>query len=137
MFIPRLLFLATLIAGSVVSGKAQSSQVQARDSAQPQLDSAIVSPEFHLQIADRSQYAPDGIRINQSPLQFYLDRQSQSLASPEPQHGDTSCLFMRTYRVKRDEPRSDSTRFAGYSECQPAHRYQSRDAAIFLEITPR
>ena len=38
---------------------------------------------------------------------------------------DTVCLKMRTYKVARDGPRSDSTHPAGYTTCQPAGRFQT------------
>jgi hypothetical protein len=142
MFISRLLCVAALISISVMPAKAQSSPAKVSepakvyDSAQPQPVGPMALPEFLEQIADPPQNAPGGIPINPSQQQFHLD-QSQSLAPPEPEHGDASCFSMRTYRVKRDQPQSDATRFAGYSECQPAHRYQTQDAGIFLEIVPR
>jgi|SRR5271169_3460729 len=48
-----------------------------------------------------------------------------SKASPG---GDTSCAFMRTYRVKRDHPGSDVTRPAGYTTCVPSNRFEVKSA---------
>lgn len=50
---------------------------------------------------------------------------------------DTSCFSMRTYRVTRDDPQSDATRLSGYSTCQIAGQYQTKDAVILLETVPR
>jgi hypothetical protein len=47
------------------------------------------------------------------------------------------CLTLRTYRVARESPDSDSTRPAGYSTCQPATRFQFRTAVDTREIAPR
>jgi hypothetical protein len=41
---------------------------------------------------------------------------------------DTSCAFMRTYRVKRDHPGSDMTRPAGYTACVPFKRFEVKSA---------
>jgi hypothetical protein len=35
---------------------------------------------------------------------------------------------MRTYKVRRDDPQSDSTHAVGYSTCQPAARFHVRTA---------
>jgi len=36
---------------------------------------------------------------------------------------DTLCYAIRSYKVARDDPQSDSTHPAGYSTCQPATRF--------------
>jgi hypothetical protein len=38
------------------------------------------------------------------------------------------CAYMRTYRVKRDHPGSDTTRLAGYTTCVPSKRFEMRSA---------
>jgi hypothetical protein len=38
---------------------------------------------------------------------------------------DSVCLKMRTYKVARDGPRTDSTHAAGYSTCTAAARFQT------------
>lgn len=38
------------------------------------------------------------------------------------------CYSIRGYHVTRDDPASDSTRPAGYSTCQPAARFDVKDA---------
>jgi len=50
---------------------------------------------------------------------------------------DRTCYSIRSYRVTRDHPESDSTRPAGYSTCQPASRFQVRETGDSLEIVPR
>jgi hypothetical protein len=50
---------------------------------------------------------------------------------------DEACYTIRSYRVTRDDPRSDSTRLAGYSTCQHAARFQVRQAVDSLEVVPR
>jgi hypothetical protein len=47
------------------------------------------------------------------------------ILGPDAQsHDDTLCYAMRSYKVARDRPQSDSTHAAGYSTCQPAARFQ-------------
>ena len=43
---------------------------------------------------------------------------------------DSVCLKMRTYKVARDGPRTDSTHAAGYSTCTAAARFQSHSAVF-------
>lgn len=50
---------------------------------------------------------------------------------------DATCYSIRAYRVTRDDPYSDSTRPAGYSTCQPATRFQVKEADDRQEIAPR
>ena len=38
---------------------------------------------------------------------------------------DTLCFSMRSYKVARDNPHSDSTHAVGYSTCQPAARFRT------------
>jgi hypothetical protein len=44
------------------------------------------------------------------------------------QPDDALCLTMRTYRVARDDPHSDSTHAVGYTTCQPARRFHVHTA---------
>jgi hypothetical protein len=37
---------------------------------------------------------------------------------------DVTCLSIRSYRVVRDDPHSDSTHFDGYTTCVPAARFR-------------
>jgi hypothetical protein len=50
---------------------------------------------------------------------------------------DTACLYMRTYRVKRENPESDATTPAGYSTCQPVSRFHVRSAVDESQAAPR
>ena len=57
--------------------------------------------------------------------------------APDPRPNDRTCYSIRSYRVTRDHPDSDSTRLAGYSTCQPASRFQVKETVNSLEIVPR
>jgi hypothetical protein len=50
---------------------------------------------------------------------------------------DATCYSIRSYRVKRDDPESDSTRLVGYSTCQPSNRFQVKAADERQRIVPR
>lgn len=63
---------------------------------------------------------------------FVVD-QAQSLAYLSPD--EMLCLKLRTYKVARDTPHSDSTHAAGYSTCQPAARFQMHTAEFKLSPT--
>ena len=41
---------------------------------------------------------------------------------------DNVCYTIRSYRVARDDPHSDTTRAAGYSTCQPSAQYRVKTA---------
>jgi hypothetical protein len=56
-----------------------------------------------------------GARLNQFSLQPTSAFDSNGQVQP-----DTLCYSMRSFKVARDEPQSDSTHPAGYSTCQPA-----------------
>jgi hypothetical protein len=43
---------------------------------------------------------------------------------------DSVCLKIRTYKVARDGPATDSTHPAGYSTCQPAARFQTHSIVL-------
>jgi hypothetical protein len=126
MHIPRLLLLALLISVCVAPLAAQSSPEKNAVSSQPQLDGLVAPPEFRAHVVSLSPNVRARIR----------DIQPQLSSDPGPALNDGVCYYMRTYRVTRDDPDSDSTRLAGYSECQPAARYRAKNA-IFLEIAPR
>jgi hypothetical protein len=127
MHIPRLLLSALLISLCVTPLAAQSLPDKAPFSSQPRLDGLVAPPEFRTHVLPLSPNVRARIRSIQPQLSF-----DTTVAQ-----GDEDCLSMRTYRVVRDNPRSDSTRLAGYSECQPAARFQVRTAVDSQEIVPR
>jgi hypothetical protein len=50
---------------------------------------------------------------------------------------DATCYSIRSYRVTRDDPASDTTRPVAYSTCQPATKFQVKEAGERQEIVPR
>jgi hypothetical protein len=59
-----------------------------------------------------------GARLNQFSLPPTSAFDSDGQLQP-----DTLCYSMRSFKVARDGPQSDSTHPAGYSTCQPAARF--------------
>ena len=72
-----------------------------------------------------SQKPFDRIRIEEySPRLAQLDPPHVFLVDPGWLGQDgTLCYAIRSYKVARDDPQSDSTHATGYSTCQPATRF--------------
>jgi hypothetical protein len=141
MHIPRLLLLALLIAVYVAPVAAQSSVERDKTPAasQPQLNGLVAPPEFRAHILPLAPNVRARIRNVQPglPLDSTPDSTLDATLDSGLAQDDADCLTMRTYRVTRDDPQSDSTRLAGYSECQRAARFQVKTAVDSQEIAPR
>ena|ERR1700691_2721214 len=118
MYILRLLFLSLLMVLWIAPAAAQSPQDKSSVSSQLQPDRLIAPPEFRRHVAATDPNEPS--RIDDLRLLPF---------DPSLVEDDTTCYSIRSYRLTRDDPQSDSTRLAGYSECQPATRFQVRAAA--------
>jgi hypothetical protein len=137
MSILRLLLLSSLIAVYVAPLAAQSSPDE-KPLAFPPLVNLPDSSSRDIRV-DQFRLAP-GSQIESSSADVLADlssghyglhpaptRRSRMQDSSDGQNGAT-CYAMRTYRVVRDDPHSDSTRPAGYSTCQPATRFRLKSA---------
>jgi hypothetical protein len=60
----------------------------------------------------------------------------QRILTLEEDGNEPICYTLRTYRVARESPNSDSTKPAGYSTCQRASRFQLKTAVDLREIAP-
>jgi hypothetical protein len=130
MYIPRLLLFALLIPASNVPVAAQSSTDRIPASSHPQLYGRLVAPpEFRADDLPLPRLSGSVGTIRDNPLRLSFDFTVKE--------NDTDCYSIRRYRVTRDDPRSDSTRLAGYSECQPAARFQVKAAVDSGEQVPR
>jgi len=58
------------------------------------------------------------------------------LVDPNGGQGDALCYTMRSFKVARDDPQSDSTHAAGYSTCQPAARFHVHTIEGVLPAAP-
>ena len=129
MHIPRVLLLALLIPVSIAPVAAQSSPDRSPALSQPQLDGLVAPPEFRAHVPalptlpTRAWGRIHGIQPQLSLDSLLLD--------------DSVCYSIRSYRVTRDDPQSDSTSPAGYSECQPAAQFQVKAAIDSREVVPR
>jgi len=144
MYLPRLLLLSLLISLCVATAAAQSSPNNNSDSSHPA--SAVPrNPEastgtFQFQLpflADGQSLSDNEGRIsgNDADISRSLDSRAQHLLTL--QQDEKMCYTIRTYRVARESPDSDSTRPAGYSTCQRATRFHLKDAVDSREIVPR
>jgi hypothetical protein len=111
MYVPRLLLLSLLMSLCVASAAAQSSPSEnsgTERTVQRGNDSVVIRP---------------------------LDSRVQHILTL--QQDENTCYAIRTYRVARESPDSDSTRPAGYSTCQRATRFQLKETVDSREIVPR
>ncbi|MGB0009628.1 MAG: hypothetical protein WA474_01110 [Candidatus Sulfotelmatobacter sp.] len=83
--------------------------------------------------------APDRILLGDyrpQQSQFSVPRNWLRNNSDWQSQADSVCLKMRTYKVARDGPHTDSTHAAGYSTCQPATRFQTHSIVLRVPSTP-
>jgi len=127
----RLLPFSLLIAVGAASVAAQSSPeknpvvVQSTDSGQVNASGSadLLSPNLKPDLnppkpLDRIRAGEYHPRLNQFGLPHVLVLGPDGLSQD-----DTLCYAIRSYKVARDDPQSDSTHPAGYSTCQPATRF--------------
>jgi hypothetical protein len=77
---------------------------------------------------------PDAVRLDEHDWTFKPWPQPHARALNQD---DATCYSIRSYRVKRDDPESDSTRLVGYSTCQPSNRFQVKTADERQRVVPR
>jgi hypothetical protein len=145
MSTPRRLVLWMLISLCAAMVAAQSSPDKNAASSQPasaQPQNSQASTDlFQLQLAadveqvDPSQVAQPALREGDSLILRPPDSRRQHILTLG--QNEATCYTLRTYRVARENPESDTTRPAGYSTCQRATRFQLRTAVDSREITPR
>jgi len=131
MFIPRFLVLPLVLSLGVGPLTAQSTL---GNQFQPVVRPQIAQPglrigplhDFHLH---GTAPAPDTYRIIPAPGTYRTALPSD--------RSEVICYSIRGYRVTRDDPGSDSTRPSGYSTCQPADRFQVKDAGEPQQILLR
>ena len=135
MCIPRLLVLSLLLSVCVAPVAAQSSLDRNPVSSQPltilpqNAQSGIHADQIIPPIEFRRPVLPLGL---QPPFHLYGMGPSQKILRhvllPAGEQTEGSCYSIRSYRVTRDDPESDSTRPAGYSTCQPVSQFQLKEA---------
>jgi hypothetical protein len=134
MLISRVLPVSLLLAVSAASVAAQSSPEKNPDVV-PSIKFGQLNSSGSADLASPSQKPElnpprplDRIRIEEYRPRLNQDGLPPTLVlGPDGLHPDDGiCLTMRTYKVARDNPQSDSTHAVGYSTCQPGARFQVR-----------
>ncbi|MFZ0954953.1 MAG: hypothetical protein WAN60_01320 [Candidatus Sulfotelmatobacter sp.] len=146
MCITRLLPLSLLISICAVSAVAQSPSESVPGSFYSEPVGALPQPALaHLRL-DQIQQPVDIDRLYLPYATPEADRAGErdwNIKVPPPSYrraldqNDATCYSIRSYRVTRDDPESDSTRLVAYSTCQPAARYQVKEAGARQAIVPR
>ena len=138
---PRLLLLGPFMWLCVAAAAAQALPQSDRNSSQP---TSALSQNSEADLA----FFPllEDLQVPSNPTSESIESDHGSGKMPVPVHiehiltlgqNEKTCLTLRTYRVARVSPDSDTTEFAGYSTCQPAARFQLKTAVDSREINPR
>jgi hypothetical protein len=93
------------------------------------VDQLGITPYLHLDFDQPTQQADDEVKAESQPrkeLPKLLDTErSGARFLPGTQlQNDATCFAIRSYRVVRDGPHSDSTHRDGYTTCVPAARFR-------------
>jgi hypothetical protein len=150
MSISRLLAPSLLIVVCASLAVAQSSSEKNADSAQPQIPLRASSSGGDAQadlpaLVDWS-FSRGGLESPETPSSVRRTDQTPYFPFPQPhvrvrplvsQQDGATCYSIRSYRVVRDDPQSDSTRAAGYSTCLPATRFRIENAVLSVETMSR
>ncbi len=75
-----------------------------------------------------------GEKKNDSPE--LISKEEAVRQTLELEANQSACLTLRTYRVVRESPGSDSTRPAGYTTCVPSARFKLKTAVETQVISP-
>jgi hypothetical protein len=135
MPISRLLSVSLLIAMCAAQVTAQSSTEKISATIQPAgsvQQSSSSSPDLlllfpNLQTEPGTAETQDRIQVGEYDpqlSQFSVPRFLRKNSDQQSTADDSSCFTMRSYKVARDNPQSDSTHFVGSSTCQPSARFQ-------------
>jgi hypothetical protein len=122
MRIACLLFLSLLTSLSMVS------TVAAQSPSDKSPESSQLAPASPRTAQDSS---PSGHDLTEIPSNNFAEHILTL------QQDEKTCYTIRTYRVARETPDSDTTRPAGYSTCQHATRFQLKTAVDSQEIAAR
>ena len=138
--LPRLLILSLLIPACVAPVAAQSSPDRSPLSSWSPQNGLIPPQGFRLRVPALTQNA----QANQLQPLFHWDALNLSNTTPvnptpflSPKFGNRSITLaqnaaprysIRSYRFAREDPKSDSTRFVGYSTCQPRAEFHRKNA---------
>ena len=125
--------LLRLLVAAVLLGATQTyAQVQAGDpsNAFPTIDQYGTDPLFNFDSVDQSNGSPDSPVKAQSESRterlslLDTERNGPQFVPGVPLQADATCFAIRSYRVVRDDPHSDSIHRDGYTSCVPAARFR-------------
>ena len=143
MTIPRLLILGWLISLCAAAAAAQALPQSDPNSSHP---TSVLSQNAEADLAFFPLLVLEDLQVPSNPTSDSIQSDHDSGKTPAPVHtqhiltldqNEKTCLTLRTYRVARVSPDSDTTRFAGYSTCQAAARFQLKTALDSKVIEPR
>jgi hypothetical protein len=145
MPISRLAILLLLVAVCVVPVAAQSSLTSDSATLPPQLKSPgdssdrIRVDQFHLPSSPLlgTDSHKTTVSLSGDPVPASMGAVHRFLAQDTSGDAVSICYSMRSYRVARDDPKSDSTRPAGYSTCQPSTRFQVKSVEDSPDLIKR
>ena len=144
MYLSRPLILSLLIALCAATVAAQSLPEKASASSQllpalPEAEAGMSFLQSQLPFLAEEDGLPnwtsEGIQDDSDSRKSTAPVRMQHILTLE-QNQDT-CYTLRTYRVARVSPESDTTKPAGYSTCQRSTRFQLKTAEYSTEIPPR
>jgi|HubBroStandDraft_4_1064222.scaffolds.fasta_scaffold168635_2 hypothetical protein len=127
MSIPRLLILSVMMLAWVAPLGAQSPEKGATPPPADGLNLPRTTP-----VAPGTGEDTSTARTASKLLQSKLLQRALAL-----EQDNATCYSIRLYRVKRDDPESDTTRAASYSTCQPSARFQVKTAVDSVDLGPR
>jgi hypothetical protein len=144
--LPRLLILSLFLPACVATVAAQSSPDKAPLSSPLPQNGLVLPYDFRGLIPPLFQNAPakqlkqplrqdrfNGSRPAPITYRGYLGLPQTGLAGNLAQN-TTPCYSIRSYRFSREDPKSDSTKFADYSTCQPGTEFHIKNA---VEVNSR
>jgi hypothetical protein len=136
MPLARVLILATMVSSCAAVAQSQ----QSKPSENPQLaDSGSIAladtlaDSFRISPYPQSDLGTQLVAVNNQPDRIAPDRIALDQYNPDQprvsdlppyRESDAACLRIRSFRVARDNPHSDSTHFESYSDCIPTARFQ-------------
>ena len=141
MTIPRLLVLGPLMSLCIAAAAAQALPQSGPNSSHP---TPALSQNAEADLA----FFPllEDLQVPSNPTSESVESDHDSGKTPAPVHtqhiltleqNELTCLTLRTYRVARVSPESDTTKFVGYSTCQPGSRFQLKTAVDSKAIEAR
>jgi hypothetical protein len=137
MSIPRLLILSVMMLAWVAPLGAQSPEKGATPPPANGLNLPRTTPVAPATSEDTSTVRSASRMVDSKLLASKLLESRLLQRALALEQDNATCYSIRLYRVKRDDPESDTTRAASYSTCQPSARFQVKTAVDSVDLGPR